>query len=221
MVALWNRATNDHNKKPQHFHAAVSFFLFSLPNHSRCRLDVCHTSTHGVALVWIWNAGLKCTARGSLKMLHTKNCHLGTIAQHCRAISSQLRHVSTIGKKLLNSNISPTCPHNMVNFCSVVAEIRWQLWGTPANFNGFRVLAVLLHGTLVVGVSQTAALNRGHHLYSAGQPWRWALAHISSFNLLLIAPTCLLSYIACICSHVLCLILICLTVSAEGKEIMW
>ena len=28
-----------------------------------------------------------------------KNRHLGTIAQFCRAISSQLRHVSTIGKK--------------------------------------------------------------------------------------------------------------------------
>ena len=30
-----------------------------------------------------------------------KNRHLGTIAQLCRAISSQLRHVSTIGKKLV------------------------------------------------------------------------------------------------------------------------
>ena len=29
-----------------------------------------------------------------------KNRHLGTITQLCRAISSQLRHVSTIGKKL-------------------------------------------------------------------------------------------------------------------------
>jgi len=28
-----------------------------------------------------------------------KNCHLGTIAQFCRAISSQLRHVSTIAQK--------------------------------------------------------------------------------------------------------------------------
>jgi len=27
--------------------------------------------------------------------------------------------------------------------------------GTPGNFNGFRVLAALLHGILVVGVSQT------------------------------------------------------------------
>jgi len=39
-------------------------------------------------------------------------------------------------------------------------------------------LAALLHGILVVGVSQTAALNRGRHLYSAGRPSRWALAHI-------------------------------------------
>jgi len=39
----------------------------------------------------------------------------------------------------------------------LAAEIRWRVWGTPANFNEFRVLAVLLHDTLtlVVGVSQT------------------------------------------------------------------
>jgi len=30
-----------------------------------------------------------------------------------------------------------------------------EFWGTPANFIGFRVLAPLLYGTLVVGVSQT------------------------------------------------------------------
>jgi len=43
----------------------------------------------------------------------------------------------------------------MVNFGLLTAGIRWRVWGTPANFNGFRVLAALLHGTLVVGVSQT------------------------------------------------------------------
>ena len=96
------------------------------------------------------------------------------MAQLCRAISSQLRHVSTIGKKnLLRSNISPTCPYNMVNFGPLAAEIISLVWSTPANFNGFRVLAALLH-------IQTAALNRGHHLYSTGRPSRWALAHISS-----------------------------------------
>jgi len=43
----------------------------------------------------------------------------------------------------------------MVNFGLLAAEIRWRVWGTPANFNGCRVLAALLHGTVVVGVSQT------------------------------------------------------------------
>jgi len=42
------------------------FFLFSSPNLSGRRLDVRHTCTHGVALVRIWNAGLKPAARGSL-----------------------------------------------------------------------------------------------------------------------------------------------------------
>ena len=58
----------------------------------------------------------------------------------------------------------------MVNFGLLEAEIVSLVWGTPANFNGFRVLAALLHGTLVVGISQIAALNRGRHLYSAGWP---------------------------------------------------
>ena len=58
-------------------------------------------------------------------------------------------------KKLLNSNISPTCLYNMMNFGPVSADIGSLVWGTPANFNGFRVLAALLHGTLVVGVSRT------------------------------------------------------------------
>jgi len=43
----------------------------------------------------------------------------------------------------------------MVNFGPVAAEINPVVWGNPANFNGFRVLAALLHGTPVVGVSQT------------------------------------------------------------------
>jgi len=84
-----------------------------------------------------------------------KNRHLGTIAQLLRAISSQLRHVSTIGRNLLSSNTSSTCPYNTVNFGPLAAEIVLLVWGTPGNFNGFRVLAALLHGTVVVGVSQT------------------------------------------------------------------
>jgi len=58
-------------------------------------------------------------------------------------------------KNLLSSNISSTCPYNMVNFGPLATEIVSLVWGTPANFNGIHVLAALLHGTLVVGVSQS------------------------------------------------------------------
>ena len=95
-------------------------------------------------------------------------------------ISASKAHIDNRKKNLLSSNTSSTCPYNMVNFGPVVAEILSLVWGTPGTFNGFRVLAALLHGTLLVGVSQTAALNRGRNLYSAGRPSCWALAHISS-----------------------------------------
>jgi len=107
-----------------------------------------------------------------------KNRHLGTIAQLCRAISLQLRHVSTIGKKLVKQQYLLHMSPQHGNFGPLAAEIVSLVWGTPANFNRFGVLAALLDGTLVVGVSQTAALNRGRHLYLAGRPSRWALAHI-------------------------------------------
>jgi len=79
-------------------------------------------------------------------------------------------------KNLLNSSISHKSPHNMVNFSILTAEIRSGVWGTAANFNGFRVLAALLYGSLVVGVSQTLRCwtegatciwQGGHHV------WHW------------------------------------------------
>ena len=70
-----------------------------------------------------------------------KNRHVGTIPQLCGAISSQLRHVSTVGKNLLSSNTSLTCPHNNVNFGPLAAEILSLVRVIPGNFNGFRVLA--------------------------------------------------------------------------------
>jgi len=105
-----------------------------------------------------------------------KNRHLRTIAQLCRAISLQLRHYRQLEKNLLSSNISPICPYNMLNFG--LCWDRFVSLGHPANFDGFRVLAALLH-------SHSAALNRRRHLYSAGRPSRWALAHISSAIILL------------------------------------
>ena len=112
-----------------------------------------------------------------------KNHCFGTIRQLCRPVSSQLRHLSTIGKKLVKHRYPSTCPHNMVNFGVLTAEICWRVWGTPANFNRFRVLAALLHGSQVVSASQTSRRST-----EAGRPSRWALAHILVFYLLLFFP---------------------------------
>ena len=138
---------------------------------------------------------------------------------------------------MLNSNISSTCPHNMVNFGPLAAEIVSLVWGTLANFNRFRILVSLLQrrrsmeanqalhdvwqspglvhyvyifgeflprNRILPGATFTlhssialsyfgsvtarhsscghqpnfAAFNRGRHLYLAGRPSRWALAHI-------------------------------------------
>jgi len=166
-----------------------------------------------------------------------KNRHLRIIPQLCRAVSSQLRHVLTIGK-VLNSNMSSTCPHNIANFGPLTAEICWPVWGTPANFNGIasylrycidiahrrpaRCLAVSWAATLYIHFrrlliapdiissgakfilrpsraftarhsssgrqpnfaawykkgTELTNFRRGHHLYSAGRPSRWASAHI-------------------------------------------
>jgi len=94
--------------------------------------------------------------------------HRKTLSGHNFATKARIDN----RKKMLSSNISSTCPRNMANFGLLTAEIDAVVWGTPANFNGFCVLAALLHSTPVLGVSQTAALNRGRHLYSAGRPSR-------------------------------------------------
>jgi len=58
-------------------------------------------------------------------------------------------------KNLLSSNISSIWPYNMANLGLLTAEIGWRVWGTPSYFNVYRVLAALLYGSQVVGVSQT------------------------------------------------------------------
>jgi len=85
----------------------------------------------------------------------TKNRHLGIITQLYRAISLPQRHVLTIRKNLLNSNASSTCPHNILSFGPLTAEIGSGVSGTSANFNGFRVLASLLQRRHSVEANQT------------------------------------------------------------------
>ena len=66
----------------------------------------------------------------------------------------------------------------MVNFGPVAAEIGPVVWGTPANFNGSVTARYCSNGHQ----PNLAVLNGGRHLYSAGRPSRWALAHILVIN---------------------------------------
>jgi len=84
----------------------------------------------------VWNV-LHAARWNTSRKKSPKIRHLPTVAQICRAISSQLRHVSTIEKKLLNSNISSTCSHNIVNFGPLAAEIGLPVWGTQQFSTGF------------------------------------------------------------------------------------
>jgi len=127
--------------------------------------------------IFLRNLCILCYQRATCSIFATKAC------------------VDNRKKNLLNSNTSSTCPDNMVNFGPLAAEIGLPVWGTPANFNGFCVLAALLHGTLVGGVSQTAALNRGRHLYLPGWPSRWALVHI----LVTYVQNCVYADVTCRC----------------------
>jgi len=84
-----------------------------------------------------------------------KNRHLGTIAQLCRALSSQLRHISTIGKKLVKQQY-------VIHVAAQYGELRhtsgWDRLTSlryPCNFQLVSRLGSVTARHLEVGVSQT------------------------------------------------------------------
>jgi len=81
-----------------------------------------------------------------------KNRHRTTLSGYIFATEAPIDNRK---KNLLSCNMSCRCPRNMVNFGPPAAEIVSGVWDTPMNFNGFRVLAALLHATPAVGISQT------------------------------------------------------------------
>jgi len=99
--------------------------------------------------------------------------HLGTITQLCRAVSSELSHVSTIGKNLLNRNFSRTCPHNMM-----AAESGSLVWAPQLIQRVSHLGSDTAQHSSSGRQPNFAAVNRERHLYSAGRPSRWALAHL-------------------------------------------
>jgi len=93
-------------------------------------------------------------------------------------------------KNMLSNYTFSTCRNNMVNFGPLADEIDPVVCGTPANFNGFRVLAarVTARQSSIWRQPNFAALDKRRHLYSAGWPSRWVLAHISSSFYLFLFP---------------------------------
>ena len=107
MAALWNRG---------HYIFALwllsiflSFFLFSIffyssPNLQRRRSTEVNQTLHYVwpspgLVCYIYTFGISCPLTEFCHVQISLCVHLCTISQVSRAISSQLRHLSTIGKK--------------------------------------------------------------------------------------------------------------------------
>jgi len=141
MVALWNRA--GHYIFALWFLLLLSFFPRLISAVTDWMSAILPQSTHGVALVRISDAGLKRAARGSLEMQDPKKSPKSAIYRHHHTTLSGYIFATKARidnrKNLLSSNMSSTCPHNMVNFGPLAAEIGLPVWGTPANCNGLRV----------------------------------------------------------------------------------
>jgi len=129
----------------------------------RCRCETCCTALAA-------NTGRKKAS---------KNRHLGTIAQVCWAMSLQLRHVSTIGKKLIKQQY---LPHTFPQYGKLRPTSGWDRSGSlghPCKFQRVSRLGSVTARQSSIGRQRNfAASNRRRHLYSAGWPSRWALAHI-------------------------------------------
>ena len=156
------------------FFFLLSFFFFSSPNLSRRTLDVYHTSTYGNALVRIQNTGLKCAVRGSLKIQDAKIAKNSPSGHHHTTLSGCIfatKAYSDNRKKMLNNNISSTCPHNMANFGPLSAEIGsgvCQLISTGfASWQRYCTALQQWASAKLCGVEQRAPLyipQGGHHV---------------------------------------------------------
>jgi len=77
-------------------------------------------------------------------------------------------------RKSCKTAISPSqCSHNMVNFDPLAANIFSLVWGTPANFNGFRVLVSLLQRRRWTEANKTLrnvwpSVRLVHYIYTFG-----------------------------------------------------
>jgi len=79
---------------------------------------------------------------------NAKNCHLRTIAQLCRPVSSQLRHVSTIGKKLVKQQY---VLHMSSQYGKLWLTNGWDRFGSLGHPSKFQHLAFVTAATSLTG----------------------------------------------------------------------
>jgi len=167
MVALWNRA--------DHYIFILCFFPPSSSSFFSPRL-ISASQTGCLPYFHRWcglSANLRCRsemcctrlAENAGRKKSPKSRHLRTIVQHCRAISLQLRHLSTIGKKAAIS--SPDVPHNMAKFGVTSGLDRSGSLGHPCKFQRVsRLGSVTARQSSSERQPNFAELNRWRHLCS-------------------------------------------------------
>jgi len=127
--------------------SSCGFYLSFFPRLLSAVADY-HTVTHDVVSANLDGRSEICCTR-LVENTGRKNRQNSPSAHHRTTLSDYIfavkAHIEN-RKKLLNSNISSTCSHNMVNLCPLTFE---------TGFNEFRVLASLLHRRRLTEVNQT------------------------------------------------------------------
>jgi len=166
------------------FFLFLSFFphLFSPYFHTWCGLS----------------ANLECRSEmRCTRLAENRGCKNSPSGHHRTTLSGYIFATETYidsRKKNLNSNISSTCPHNMVNFGPLTAEIGWRVSGTAANFNGFRILASWRHSTeanhILHNVWPSPGLVHYIYIFRGSCPWR----KFARCKIHFVSKSCILSY---------------------------
>jgi len=122
-----------------------SFFLLLFPRPISAVADWMSTTWWGLSAKLECRSEMCCTRLAEIQ--DAKRTQNWPSAHHRKTLSSYIfttkACIDNRKKNLLNSNIPFTCCHNMVNCGPLTAETDWRVWGTPANFNGVRLLAAL------------------------------------------------------------------------------
>jgi len=158
------------------------FFIFS-PNLSGHRVDVYLTCTHGVALVCKFRMQVWNVLRAARWKYRTQKWPKKSPSEHHRTTLSGWIFTT---KACIDNRKKLVKQQYFLHMSAQYGELRptsgWDRFvslGHPIKFQRLSRLGIITARHSSTGHQPNfAALNRGRHLYSAGRPSGWALAHI-------------------------------------------